>query len=213
MEEKFVEEHMDAALEGHLKDCLRACLPGPLQVRDLAKALVASRSLVTGPVWSAASKTTEQELSGCVNLLQDMMESRSPSASDLANMNELAVQFMKRCESCCVVTPSGQNRDERKQTRLFGKDAIDYQFDKCMSDDAMVKTTLKTFRMFRWLLTEGPMKKVEECAQKELIMAKNKYLGADARKALEEKSNSARGSNSKHMFRRKKKQPGPEEER
>ena len=88
----------------------------------------------------------------------------------------------------------GAIRPEARCTEKFkiGRCAIDYQFDKCMSDETMVKTTLRTFRMFRWLLTSSQAKKVEEWTQKELVMPMNKYLGAEGYKALEDKR-SARG--------------------
>ena len=105
MPEKFLNDHVDELLEKHLKRLLLECLPKPGECRCMSKALVAARALTNGPVSMAAQKSTERELSAAVNLVQDMVDARSPSQKDLANMSEYAVACVKRCESCCILSP------------------------------------------------------------------------------------------------------------
>ena len=96
---------MDELLEIHLKSCLLACLPQAGESRDMNKALVACRALTTGLTTMAAVKSTERELSAAVNMLQDMVEARSPSQIYLANMSDFAVNSVKHCDSFCTLQP------------------------------------------------------------------------------------------------------------
>ena len=82
LDDVFLTSCFDALIESHLKSCLLECLPQPDQRRSLPKAVLAARTLCTGPTVSAQAKVLERELLSATNLLQDMSECRGPSAQE-----------------------------------------------------------------------------------------------------------------------------------
>ena len=136
MSEKFLNDHVDEMLENHLKVCLLNCLPKPMEYRCMSKTLTACRTSTNGPVVMAARKSTERELSAATNLLQDMVEARSPTCGDLENMSEFAVTFIKRCENFCCLNPGWQSNDcLGVKKRTFGKEALQHRFKWCLEDE------------------------------------------------------------------------------
>ena len=59
IEEQFLESVAERRLDSHLKECLLNCLPNDKKVRSMDKALLGCRTLVTGPVTSAAPTICE----------------------------------------------------------------------------------------------------------------------------------------------------------
>ena len=190
MEEQFLESVAERRLDSHLKECLLNCLPNDKKVRSMDKALLGCRTLVTGPVTSAAPKNCERELSSCVNLLQDMVENRAPTAADLTKMNQYAMTFVKKCEPFATLMPEvvTWGKLTTKRERLFGKEAIDYKYEELLKDNAKISSdSLKIFRQFKWLLNDAQLNDVDRWIQKALVDAKGRM---SSRKALEDNKKS-----------------------
>ena len=204
--EKFLNDHVDEMLEMHLKECLVNCLPNTNDSRNMSKALGACRALTNGPVVMTARKSTERELSGATNLLQDMVDARSPSCRDLANMSEFAVTFIKRCENVCIFAPSPDTDNALGlQRKTFGKDAMNLRYKWCLENESQIQPDeLKHFRTFNWLLDEAQAQKVLEWQAKALLQTRSRIMGAHNGKAIEDDKSvsgstllSARASSSK----------------
>ena len=195
--EKWLQEHADAMLEDHLKLCLLEVLPRTGEAQCMSKALVAARALSTGPACMAARKSTEREISAAVNLLQDMVDGRSPCKEDLLKMSDFAVTFVKRCEAFCHIMPGegfGRGFTDVKK-KLFGKDAINFSYELCSKNEgAIMPSDLKTFRTFRWLLDEIQVRQCDEWLTAAMVAARARLQMGNRKAALEDVNGQASGS-------------------
>ena len=195
--EKWLHDHADEMLESHLKLCLLEVLPRTGEAQCMSKALVAARALSTGPACMAACKATEREISAAVNLLQDMVDGRSPAKVDLQKMSTFAVTFVMRCEAFCHIMPGqefGRGCTDAKK-KLFGKDAINFRYELCSKNEEAVKPSdLKTFRTFRWLLDEIQVRQCDEWLSSAMVAARVRLQMGNRHAALEDVNGQGSGS-------------------
>ena len=91
LDEEFLNSSYDGLANKHFNMCLMECIPRPGERRNIAKALVAARALVTSAIVTAQDRQLERELLSATNLLADIANGQGPSSFEASKMNELSL--------------------------------------------------------------------------------------------------------------------------
>ena len=137
LDEEFLNSSYDALADKHFKMCLMECIPKPGERRNIAKALVAARALVTSAIVTAQDRTLERELLSVTNLLADIANGQG-------------------CEHVCHVFAEieGQKNAGRMTNMLHGCDAIGWRVRSCEIQVGIKgPPDLKELKCFRWMLS------------------------------------------------------------
>ena len=100
-DEIFLDTQVDELLEAHCKNMVLSVLPSPTEKRDLAKAEVAGRMLLSGEVITAMKIGLQKELRHAWDLLTEVSEGRGPTAQEVARMSLWSQTFLKKAENFC----------------------------------------------------------------------------------------------------------------
>ena len=167
--------------------CVCVC-PSPKEKRSLTKAVIAARTLGTGPVVMAQSKTLEKEVVSAANALLDISGPNGPTAVEVGRMSIWMAIFFKKAENFAHIVADCEDCSGRPSRKaLPGAEAIQWRFDKCLKlGDKVVDTAdLKEFRMYRWMLSKDQELQYLEWQRKAIVTNKD-HMQATQIKALED---------------------------
>ena len=106
----FLNDHYDDLVETRMRDLMLECLPRPHERRSLAKAVIATRVLSTGPTSMAQRKSVQSDMANAANCLLDISQGQSPSALEVSSMSHWLVTFHKRAEAFAHVMAEGETQ-------------------------------------------------------------------------------------------------------
>ena len=192
LEIAFLNDHYDDLVETRMRDHMLECLPRPNERRSLAKAVIATRVLSTGPTTMAQRKSVQSDMVNAANCLLDISQGQSPSAVEVSSMSHWLFHFHKRAEGFEHLMAEKETQFSMpNKVSLFGCEAMRFRYHRCaaLPNGHQSQEDMKEFKMFKWTLAPEEWKKVDEWQACQVLSAKDKIMNRQkALKDLEEKT-------------------------